>query len=168
MSNQAKRAPFATQYTSLMLIILSVIVASRFQLMKQKTALASPPKMVRQSDEAPSIGLKQYSDLFIESKSEVQEDSLQALVSFLTNHDVDVDIRVFLPHEGLGSNDNESDARLSLAIARAITLSKRLQSHSLKNVKLGLVVVESQRGTLSEPVQAEMSFSYVREGSDAR
>ena len=159
MKTKVCRTSFATQYTSLMLIILSVVVSSRFQLFHQEQAHAQATSVKSQRVPPSSIGLMKISDLFEKSSPLLNEDSVEALLTLITSHDVNLFLTVYLPFENAGEM---KDQALSLALARAMHLKEYFSSKAPEGA-VRITVIEEQAGTLTESVQATARFT--RSGS---
>ena len=99
--------PFWVQYTSLILIILTFIIAIFFAPDAFRKAEKQKPRII------PQVGELTLNNVFIAESSDLKTDAIQGLVFALTNHDLDSQIFVY-------GDSNE------LALARSVMLYREL------------------------------------------
>ncbi len=119
--------PFALQFTSLMLMLLTFIIGvfSSYHIAKKPEATPMTGETVGVQDSPPAmaqdIGLTKFQEMFAERADGLNEGMFEAMLTVLRAHDVDAAVYVY----GGESGD------FSLALARGMSLSRRLGAENL-------------------------------------
>jgi hypothetical protein len=143
---------FATQYTSLILIVLAFTIGALVKPVEEVGGRApevAPPPVEQhktQREEASrnaqgavlqesSMGELVYSDLFREESSAINTERVGALATVLRSHDVRLDLQIYL-------QQNSTDASLHSSFERSIALSRALEARRVPAEAYRVRIVE--------------------------
>lgn len=124
--------PFALQYTSLILIILSCVIGA-FAAKPLQTADFSPATIIEKHLLLPfpkKIGEISYGNLFAYEEAKVNAESADALVQFLKSHDLIAQVQIFR---------SISNGTQSLGVHRSTELFKYLTQRGVPPEALDIV-----------------------------
>lgn len=134
--------PFALQYTSVILIVLTFTIGALF---KPPAPVSVPLKVEKPQIKAlelgPEIGKINYHKLFSEQSNELQIDKVAALSHVLKHHDINARISVYLNSEGKISESNA----FAISIARMLTLEQYFRKQALPEEAISIAAVEEAR-----------------------
>lgn len=161
-------SPFALQYTSLILIVLSFTIGTLVKpqmFEKQIESIPSVlPETLRQSAASdllpaasaglekpqPLIGAIEYQDLFAGQGAQLAEDKLIALAQVLKEHDLVLDLSIFTAPSGA---DDLSVNLPVLAVEQSIAVARFFEAQAVPSSAFNIRVLE-----VESSLQARASF----------
>ena len=148
---QEAASAVSIQYTSLILIVLTIVVG--FSSVSKPQNLASALQVY---PEKPPIGDYSYDDIFNSGGSNLENDRFDALAEILLSHDLYAQIDVFADFPKPALIRELNDEQIGLALARAMSISKKLIERGVPQEALQVQAVLKQSTT-----QVDVRFSYM-------
>ena len=138
---------FYQQYLSVMLIVLSFTIGAFLRGGPTAPPTAVPEKPVDEAASRPQRFVSEklsdltYDNLFLDARSELDTDTAGAIADFLRNHDVTAEVELYAKPDG---EEQTAGGPISLALARAVTLSHYFERADVPQQAIAVYAVEAQ------------------------